>query len=109
MSTPSDEALEALWQQVLLRWDDDEVHRAFVDAATLCQGLAFCAGRYRAELESDARRERARQQLNHITTHALAMLEATRSPPRSNQKLITWVAFAVSFALVAGAVLAMTR
>lgn len=109
MDTSEDAALEALWHQVLERWDQEEVHGAFLEAAVLVRRLPFAATRYRTERVHPEHAERAEQQLARITVQALSLLEGTRSPPPDHKKTIQRVALAVSAALIAGSIFAMTR
>lgn len=84
-----DDALDALWTQVLARWDEASMHALFVEQCRGTGKLGYAARRYRdvatpggtAYREDTARIEEAKKRLGTITTLAILDLEANRTPP----------------------------
>ena len=109
MEPAGDETLDALWDVVLTDWDSESAHRAFVDAALLLDALPLAARRYRLARSDDAKAARAERQLQVITAHALARLDASRSPTPDYKRVVTWIAAAISVVFVSCAILALIR
>jgi hypothetical protein len=89
-----DADLEALWQQVLARWDQEAPHTAFLEACRARGALAEAARCYR-EVADDAayaetRVAEARKRLAAIAIIAVAELDATRTrrPARSELRRV---------------------
>lgn len=78
----ADPALEALWKQVIERWEDDSAHRAFVDYCEKSDKLVEAAVRYRGMAGDRERGDAARKRLGAIAVLAMAKLETLRSPDR---------------------------
>jgi hypothetical protein len=89
-----DADLEALWQHVLARWDQDPPHTAFLEACRVRGALADAARRYREVVDdaasSEARITEARKRLGAIAIIAVAELDAarTRRPARSELRRV---------------------
>ena len=79
-SSLSDPAVEALWRNVVERWEEDAAHHAFLQICRERGRLADAAARYRGMSGDPARREIAQKRLTAITLLAFAELEASRSP-----------------------------
>jgi hypothetical protein len=78
----SDPVLEALWKNVLDRWDEDAAHGAFLEHCRLEQRLDEAATRYRGMAGDRTRAAIAEKRLKAVTLLALAQLETARSSPR---------------------------
>lgn len=76
----SDPAVEALWRNVVERWEEDAAHHAFLQICRERGRLADAATRYRGMAGDPVRRELAQKRLTAITLLAFAELEASRSP-----------------------------
>lgn len=84
MSEPdpsADPTLELLWGKVVERWDDEAVHRAFLEHCQATDRLIEAAVRYRGLSEDEQRADLAQQQLKRVSVLALAKLERDRSEP----------------------------
>ncbi len=93
-----DPALDALWKNVLDRWDEDKAHAAFLDYCQRSDQLAEAATRYRGMTGDRDRGPSAQKRLGAITALALARLEASRSaapPPRGRALGVLLVVFFV--------------
>jgi len=101
----ADPAFEALWKNVLDRWDDERAHGAFLELCQATDQLAEAAARYRGMKGDRDRSAVAEKRLAGIAIVALAKLEATRSkapPPRRMGSLILAAAFGLaSMAVIA--------
>jgi hypothetical protein len=75
----ADAAFEALWKNVLDRWDDERAHGAFLEHCQLSDQLAEAAARYRGMMGDRERGAVAEKRLARVAIVALAKLEATRS------------------------------
>jgi hypothetical protein len=96
-----DAVFEALWAQVLGRWDDDRAHAAALDHSVRAQQMPELAGRYRALLEDAARAEVAKKRLDAIVAAATSLLMATQTPrPQRVPLPITLSAAGVSAVLL---------
>ena len=78
----ADTAFEALWKNVLDRWDDERAHGAFLEHCQATDQLAEAAARYRGMKGDRERGAVAEKRLAGVAIVALAKLEATRSRPR---------------------------
>lgn len=98
-----DAAFEALWKNVIDRWDDERAHGAFLELCQATDQLPEAAARYRGMKGDRARSAIAEKQLAAIATIALAKLEATRSkapPARRVGALILAAAFGLASATI---------
>ena len=77
----ADAAFEALWKNVLDRWDDERAHGAFLEHCQMTDQLAEAAARYRGMKGDRERGAVAERRLAGVAIVALAKLEATRSRP----------------------------
>lgn len=77
----ADAAFEALWKNVLDRWDEERAHGAFLEHCQATDQLAEAAARYRGMKGDRERGALAEKRLAGVAIVALAKLEATRSPP----------------------------
>ena len=94
-----DAGFEALWKNVLDRWDDERTHAAFLEFCRTTDQLAEAAARYRGMKGDRERSEVAEKRLTGIAIVALAKLEATRSParrPRNVPNLVLAAAFGLA-------------
>lgn len=94
---------DILWKNVEARWDDDKAHAAFLEFAAAKGELPEAAGRYRAIKEAgDERSPIAEKKLGAIIVIATQMLASERSDPsKKPPKILTFIVFVVSFAIVA--------
>lgn len=76
--------LDALWEGVQASWDDDEVHRRFIEAAAADHAFAIAARRYREVLRERPGDARADTALKRITRMAEASMLA-RAAARPGQ------------------------
>jgi ferric-dicitrate binding protein FerR (iron transport regulator) len=84
--------LQAAWEQVEAKWEDEAAHRHFVAFCAATGSLAEAGARYRAVAERDpARRERAKQQIGAVMATALLTLEAAREPAKVRSARLWWV------------------
>jgi hypothetical protein len=112
-SPPLDPVGEALWAQVLERWDDDARHAAFIGHCRMQRDLGAAAARYRsiaddadAYRSSAERAAEAKQRLGGIATLALLELQASATTPEQAARPKRWVGvLALAFATLAVAVL----
>jgi hypothetical protein len=98
----ADAGFEALWKNVLDRWDEDRAHGAFLEHCQLTDQLAEAAARYRGMKGDRERGAVAEKRLAGVAIVALAKLEATRTRPhRSRSRTAALVlAAACGFATV---------
>jgi hypothetical protein len=101
-----DPALEALWKNVLDRWEDDKAHSAFLEHCRTTNQLVEAAVRYRGMKGDRERGAVAEKRLSGVAILALATLESSRSSTRPGRSHIGSVAMAVSFALATFGLLA---
>ena len=88
MTTISDPALEALWKNVLDRWDDEKAHAAFLDHCQNADQLVEAAVRYRGMAGDRERGEAAEKRLQGVAVLAMAKLESTRTTePRGRSRV----------------------
>ncbi len=79
----ADAALEALWKNVVQRWDDDAAHGAFLEHCRASGRLDEAAVRYRGMAGDRERAAGAEKRLKAVALLALAQLETSRTPPRA--------------------------
>ena len=77
-----DPALEALWKNVLDRWELDAAHRAFLDHCQARDALDEAAVRYRGMRGDRERGAGAEKRLNAVLMLAMAKLEVQRGEPQ---------------------------
>jgi hypothetical protein len=75
----TDQVLEALWKNVLDRWDDDAAHGAFIEHCQQSDQLVEAAVRYRGMAGDHERSAQAQRRLNGIAALALARMESLRT------------------------------
>ena len=80
MSAVPDPALEALWKNVLDRWDEDPAHGAFLERCRETDQLVEAAVRYRGMAGDRERSESAKKRLQGVAILAMAKLEQSRTP-----------------------------
>ena len=102
----TDQVLEALWKNVLDRWDDDAAHGAFIEHCQNSDQLVEAAVRYRGMAGDRERGEQAQKRLNGIAVLALARLESLRTrerrePSRIGAYLLIAIFIAASIGLLA--------
>ncbi len=96
-----DAAFEALWKNVLDRWDEERVHGAFLEHCQLTEQLPEAAARYRGMKGDRDRSVVAEKRLAGVAIVALAKLEATRSKRTRSPRRIGSLILAASFGLAA--------
>ena len=92
----TDPALEALWKQVLDRWDDDKAHGAFLEHCRTTDQLVEAAVRYRGMAGDRKRGESAQKRLQGVAILAMSELESARTthpPGRSRLGSLLLMAF----------------
>jgi hypothetical protein len=75
----SDPTLEALWKNVVDRWDHDAAHAEFLRHCQSTRQLAEAATRYAGMAGDRDRGEAAKKRLDAVTLLATSSLLATRS------------------------------
>ena len=102
-TTAGRSTLDMLWENAVARWDEDKAHTAFLEFAAAKGELPEAAGRYRAIKDAGGpRKDLAEKKLAAITLIAIQMLASERSdPPKKAPKWLSFVAFVISFSLVA--------
>jgi hypothetical protein len=102
---PTDTTLEALWKNVLDRWENDAAHHAFLDHCQASGALDEAAVRYRGMKGDRERGPIAEKRLTAVLMLAMSKLEVTRSRPEtSSSALGKWLL--ISF-FVAGSLLVL--
>lgn len=101
----SDPALEALWKNVVDRWDDDKAHAAFLEHCQRADQLAEAATRYRGMTGDRDRGPSAEKRLGAITALAIARLEASRTVAPAARGRAVSVGLLVVLLLATGALL----
>jgi hypothetical protein len=76
---PVDPVLEALWKNVLDRWDNDAAHHAFLNHCQQHEALDDAATRYRGMKGDRERGPIAEKRLKAVLMLAMSKLESTRS------------------------------
>jgi len=102
----ADAAFEALWKNVLDRWDDERAHGAFLEHCQATDQLAEAAARYRGMKGDRERGPVAEKRLAGVAIVALAKLEATRSRPSSSGSGTGALVLATAFGLATVGLLA---
>jgi len=102
----ADAAFEALWKNVLDRWDEERAHGAFLEHCQATDQLAEAAARYRGMKGDRERGALAEKRLAGVAIVALAKLEATRSLRRHSGSGPTGLVLATAFGLATVGVLA---
>jgi hypothetical protein len=97
MPARGDPALEALWKNVLDRWEEDSAHAAFLDHCQRTGHLAEAAARYRGMTGDRTRGPAAEKRLHGVATLAILALEASRSSPRESSQRARNLALIVLF------------
>jgi hypothetical protein len=102
--------LEALWQRLLVEWDDGAAHDRALDAATNLAALPGLARRYRARLAADDQDQVARDRLQRLAvlveTGARAQAEE-QVQQASMFRLVWYLGYFVALAGVATALYAL--
>jgi hypothetical protein len=80
LSAVPDPTLEALWKNVVDRWDDDMAHGAFLDHCQATDQLVEAAVRYRGMAGDRERSDSAKKRLEGVAILAMAKLEQARTP-----------------------------
>ncbi len=99
----ADAAFEALWKNVLDRWEDERAHGAFLEHCQVTDQLAEAAARYRGMKGDHERGAIAEKRLAGVAIVALAKLEATRAPrasPSRTGALLVALAFGLGTVLL---------
>jgi hypothetical protein len=102
----ADTAFEALWKNVLDRWDEERAHGAFLEHCQATDQLAEAAARYRGMKGDRERGAIAEKRLAGVAIVALAKLEATRSRPRPSGSRTGALILATAFGLATAGLLA---
>jgi len=102
----TDPVLDALWKNVLDRWQDEKAHSAFIDHCQQSDQLVEAAVRYRGMAADRERGEHAQKRLNGIAALALARLESLRTrekrePSRAAAYVLIALFVAASLGLLA--------
>jgi hypothetical protein len=95
----ADAAFEALWKNVIDRWDEERVHGAFLEHCQVTNQLAEAAARYRGMKGDRERAAVAEKRLAGVAIVALAKLEATRSRPNPSRSRTGPLVLAAAFGL----------
>jgi hypothetical protein len=101
-----DAALEALWKNVVDRWDGDAAHAAFLEHCQRAGQLAEAAARYRGMTGDHVRGPSARKRLQGVATLAVLSLEASRTPARETSRKASQLVLVVLFLAAAVALAA---
>lgn len=110
----SDDPIEGAWRRVLDDFDDEAAHKKFLTLCASFDRLADAGKRYR-EIKADpddARAAMAGKQVQRLLGLAMDKLEAVKTEPgqKSSTKMALFLAaFAVSAALIGGALWSMLR
>ena len=102
----TDQVLDALWKNVVDRWDDDAAHGAFIDHCQQSDQLVEAAVRYRGMAGDRERGQQAQRRLNAIAALAMARLEGLRThekrePSRAAAYVLIAMFIAASIGLLA--------
>ncbi len=79
-----DPSLEALWKNVLDRWDNDAAHHAFLNHCQASEALDEAAMRYRGMKGDHERGPSAETRLTAVLMLAMSKLELNRTRPGSS-------------------------
>lgn len=102
----ADAAFEALWKNVLDRWEEERVHGAFLEHCRVTDQLAEAAARYRGMKGDRERGALAEKRLAGVAIVALAKLEATRGRPHPSRSRAGALVLATAFGLATVVLLA---
>lgn len=75
-----DAVFDALWERVLVAWDEDKPHQLALSYAIEHHMLPVIAGRYRTLANDPEKGERAKKKIDAIIVAATQMLMATKTP-----------------------------
>ncbi len=107
-----DDPFERIWRNVEADWADDAAHRKFIAFCAAQSALAEAGRRYRHVRETDsARAEQAKRWCDAVLAAAMQNMQLAKTdtePPRA-AKLIGWISFAISGALIVYGALALLR
>ena len=84
-----DPALEALWKNVLERWEHDAAHHAFLDHCQRHEALDEAAVRYRGMKGDRDRGPSAEKRLGAVLILAMSKLEVSRTEPAAESSAST--------------------
>ena len=84
-----DPALEALWKNVLDRWEHDAAHYAFLEHCRTHDALDEAAVRYRGMKGDRERGPAAEKRLTAVLMLAMSKLEVSRAEPRAESSILT--------------------
>jgi hypothetical protein len=84
-----DPALEALWKNVLDRWENDAAHHAFLEYCQNTEKLVEAAVRYRGMKGDHDRGASAEKRLNAVLLLAMSKLAVSRTEPKAAPHLLT--------------------
>jgi len=105
-----DDSLDILWNNLIEDWDNAAAHDAFLQMAFDQSALGVAAGRYRGQLEDEARRELAEKKLKAIAMLAMQGLQADKTEPsKGAPRWLVWLAASVFASAVALLAYAMSR
>jgi hypothetical protein len=95
----ADATFEALWKNVVDRWDDDAAHAVLLQHCQMTEQLAEAAARYAGMRGDRDRGESAKRRLDAVTVLATSSLLASRT---EREALVSkWLTFVVLFSLSA--------
>jgi len=92
-----DPALEALWKNVVDRWDNDAAHQAFLDHCQRHEALDEAAVRYRGMKGDRERGAGAEKRLTAVLMLAMSKLEVARAEPKAASSMLTKVVLILFF------------
>jgi hypothetical protein len=84
-----DPVLEALWKNVLDRWDNDAAHHAFLEHCRIYDALDEAAVRYRGMKGDHDRGPGAEKRLTAVLMLAMSKLEVSRAEPKAASSAVT--------------------
>ena len=98
----ADGTFEALWKNVIDRWDDNSAHAIFLQHCQLNEKLAEAAARYAGMCGDRDRGESAKRRLDAVTVLATSALLGSRTEREA--VISKWFTFLVllSLGIVAG-------
>lgn len=86
---PIDPTLDALWKNVLDRWENDAAHQAFLNHCQASDALDEAAMRYRGMKGDHERGPGAEKRLTAVLMLAMSKLEVTRTRPESSSSALS--------------------
>lgn len=102
---PSDPTLEALWKNVLDRWEHDAAHHAFLEHCRANEALDEAAVRYGGMKGDRDRGPSAEKRLTAVLMLAMSKLEVSRSRPEATSSSLNKLVLILFF--VTGSVLVL--